>query len=91
MQLVADIIELTADEMPKFNSRSAAITCKEAGANLYKNRVYAGGWRGICAHGNRRGKARSHRACRSATGGESFMEAAKLRAALVVVPYHGGI
>jgi methylmalonyl-CoA mutase len=57
MQLVANIIEFTADEMPKFNSISISVSHAEVGANLdTRTRVYAGGWaRNMCAHGNRAG------------------------------------
>jgi hypothetical protein len=49
MQLVADITELTADEMPKFNLISiSGYHMRSWREPIQEPCVYAGGWRGIC-------------------------------------------
>jgi methylmalonyl-CoA mutase len=87
MQLVADIIEFTADEMPKFNSISiSGYHMQEAGANLVQELAFtlADGReyvRTAIARGMDVDKFAPRLSFFFAIGMNFFMEAAKLRAA----------
>ena len=88
MRIVADIIDYTAREMPKFNSISiSGYHMQEAGANLVQElALHAGRRQGVCAGGDgardgRRRVCRRGSASSSPSGMNFFMEVAKLRAA----------
>ena len=96
MRIIADIIEYTSNEMPKFNSISiSGYHMQEAGANIRTGAgVHSGRWSGICARGDRARvwmstKFAGRLSFFFAIGMNFFMEAAKLRAArLLWHPHH---
>ena len=98
MRIIADIIEYTSNEMPKFNSISiSGYHMQEAGANLVQELAYtlADGKEYVktaMARGMDVDKFAGRLSFFFAIGMNFFMEAAKLRAArLLVAPDHGQI
>ena len=96
MRIVADIIEHTAQHMPKFNSISiSGYHMQEAGADLGAGaRLHPGRWAGVRARRQGRGPGHDAFAPRLSfffcIGMNFFMEAAKLRAARFLWPSSSG-